>query len=129
MTMQLIQGEAGIGKSRLVAEARAAFVEPSDVVITSQAVELSGGDLPYGVVAAALRDFARQDLAGLGQSIDPEARTTLRELSRALTGGATEPLDRGHVLDSFVSAVESLSQSRLLWWIVEDLHWADASSR
>src|SRR3954453_18315255 len=53
----LIEGDAGIGKSRLVAEAMAVFSGPDDVIAVGHGVELAGGELPYGVVADSLRSL------------------------------------------------------------------------
>jgi len=63
------------------------------------------------------------------------ARTTaggtlpvLGALCPALGTGASV-VDRGEVLSAFVSFVERLAEDRLVWLVVEDLHWSDSSSR
>src|SRR6476620_8642785 len=123
-TVLLIEGEAGIGKSRLVSDAVAQHVSPGDIVVRSQAVELAGGDVPYGVVADMLRDLRRRQVK-VGAKLDPAVRSSLEDLLTTLTGGETPRLDRGVLLDAFVALVETLGHGRLVWWIVEDLHWAD----
>ena len=127
-TVLLVEGEAGIGKSRLLSEAAQQYVVPGDIVLHGQAVELSGGDIPYGVVADMLRGLRRLQL-GVGRTLDPAVRTSLEDLLTTLTGGETPRLDRGLLLDSFVTLVETLGHGRLVWWVVEDLHWSDTSSR
>ena len=101
----LVEGEAGVGKSRLVEEARRELERPGDLVVTSRGVELAGGDIPYGVVGDTLRDLRRQDDRAVRTAAD-EARRTLVELTSALTGAETPPIDRGTVLDSFVTLAE-----------------------
>ena len=127
-TVLLVEGEAGIGKSRLLSEAAQQYVVPGDIVLHGQAVELSGGDIPYGVVADMLRGLRRLQL-GVGRTLEPAVRTSLEDLLTTLTGGETPQLDRGLLLDSFVTLVETLGRGRLVWWVVEDLHWSDTSSR
>jgi DNA-binding CsgD family transcriptional regulator len=127
-TALLVEGEAGIGKSRLLSEATLDFTNPGDIVVRSQAVELAGGDVPYGVVADMLRDLGRRQV-GVGRSLDPAVRDNLRNLLTTLTGGDAPRLDRGQLLDSLVTLVETLGHGRLLWWVVEDIHWSDPSSR
>jgi DNA-binding CsgD family transcriptional regulator/tetratricopeptide (TPR) repeat protein len=127
-TVLVIEGEAGIGKTRLLTEATARFTGPGDIVVRGQAVELSGGDLPYGVVADMLRDLRRLH-TGVGRTLEPTVRASLGDLLTTLTGGEAPRLDRGLLLDSLVTLVETLGHGRLLWWMVEDLHWSDTSSR
>jgi hypothetical protein len=47
----LVDGGAGMGKSRLVSEAITRLREPEDLLVVGHGVELSGGELPYGTVS------------------------------------------------------------------------------
>ena len=129
----IVEGEAGIGKSRLVSEALEAYRSPKDLVAIGHGVELAGGELPYGTVSDALRSLARDagdsvvrdaagrysaDLASLCPSLLPPSTET----------GSVAP-SRERLLPAFVSTLEVLAEQRLLWLVVEDLHWVDASSR
>jgi DNA-binding CsgD family transcriptional regulator/tetratricopeptide (TPR) repeat protein len=124
----LIEGDAGIGKSRLMAEATAAFREPEDVIAVGHGIELSGGELAYGVVADSLRSLVRDvgaavvreaagpyvpDLASLCPPLDPRPAVT----------------ERGRLFPGYVSTLEHLGADRLVVLLIEDLQWADASSR
>src|SRR5687768_18559732 len=51
----LVTGEAGIGKTRLVAEAVGAL--DGALVVTGHAVDMTRGEIPFGVVADTLRDL------------------------------------------------------------------------
>ena len=55
----LMLGEAGVGKSRLVAEATAELEAAGALVAVSHGVELSGGELPDGGVTELVRDLTR----------------------------------------------------------------------
>jgi DNA-binding CsgD family transcriptional regulator len=124
----LVEGEAGIGKTRLVTDAIERLTTPEDVVLVGHGVEMAGGEMPFGVVTSALRDLIRRE--GL-------------DTVRARAGAGTEPLgalvpelssessdrDRNRIIDAFVTVVDDLSRERLTWFVVEDLQWADISSR
>jgi DNA-binding CsgD family transcriptional regulator len=119
----LVTGEAGIGKSRLVAEAVSGMDEA--LVVTGHAAEMSTGEIAFGVLADTLRDLVR--VAG-DEAMTPGERAALAPL---LPGAAVGPggVDRVHLLSSFVDLLERLTAERPLVWVVEDLHWADSATR
>jgi DNA-binding CsgD family transcriptional regulator len=122
----LIEGEAGIGKSRLVAEvlrrARGLGLQP----YVGAAAELER-DRPFGALVEAL------DLHPT--SSDPERA----EIGHLLVGDR-EPVRRGtltladaptlrfRVLEAVLTLVERLCLSAPMVLAVEDLHWADPST-
>ena len=57
----VVEGEAGIGKSRLVREATLSLATTEDALMIGHGVDLAGGELPFGVVADALRDLIRRE--------------------------------------------------------------------
>src|SRR5689334_6018395 len=69
----LVGGEAGIGKSRLVAEAIAAETAHDAIVLRGACVDLGGDDgLPFAPIAEALRELVRRlDPASLAALMDP----------------------------------------------------------
>ena len=122
-------GDAGIGKSRLVREARARFAAADDVVMVGHGVELAGGELPYGVVADSLRCLVRDLGADQVAAAAGAAVPALAALCPALGPGADSSVDRAGLLPAFVTLVEGLAADRLVWLVIEDLHWADVSSQ
>ncbi len=96
----LVAGEAGIGKTRLALELTARAREAGFEVLVGHAIDLVGAELPYEPFVEALRP-----LGGLQQA---EAASQLRafEETLALLSSRADPL--------------------LL--VLEDLHWADAST-
>lgn len=110
--MLLIDGEAGVGKTRLVEESVAAMQQPTDLVATGHGIPLGGEAIPFGVASDLLRDLARHQ--------DSE---DIKVACAALQGRS-----RTEVFDTFASVVERLAADRLLWLVVEDVHWADGSS-
>jgi DNA-binding CsgD family transcriptional regulator/tetratricopeptide (TPR) repeat protein len=127
-TAVLVEGEAGIGKSRLVAELLAAFREPKDLVAVGHGVELAGGELPYGTAAGALRALVRD--AGV-DVVRNAAAAYLSDLSTLCLqlGDAAAVTDRTRLLTAYVATLDALAADRLVCLVVEDLHWTDISSR
>jgi ATP/maltotriose-dependent transcriptional regulator MalT len=129
-TAVLIGGEAGVGKSRLIQEfARQAEVSGARVIL-GQSVELGGDGLPFAPIAGALRDLSGQlgpnrliELAGPGGAMLP---TLLPELGES-TGNQSD--GRGRLFEVVTVLLERASADHPLVFVVEDLHWADASTR
>ena len=117
----LVTGEAGIGKTRLVAEALTGL--EGALVVTGHAVDMSTGEIPFGVLADSLRDLIR--VAG------PDALTGAeRDALAPLLPGAppSARVERLQLLTTFVDVLERLTADGLLVWLVEDLHWADSAT-
>ncbi len=107
----LITGEAGIGKTRLAEElgARARAAAGGALVRVGEAVPLAGAALAYGPFVAALADEAEWLLAddSAGDMLAARHRLFVRVLELLAWMAARSPL--------------------LL--VLEDLHWADESTR
>lgn len=118
----LVTGEAGIGKSRLVAEAVGSLEDA--LVLTGHGVDMSTGEIPFGVVADTLRDLVRVASADV---LLPAERDALAPL---LPGAAPQvAVERVQLLSAFLDLLERLASTRLVVWVVEDLHWADSATR
>ena len=107
----LLTGAAGIGKTRLVEElcAQAASAAGGAQVLVGESAPLAGAALAYGPFVAALRDQAGWLLAD---------------------DGASDMLAARHRL--FVRVLEllaALAAASPVVLVLEDLHWADESSR
>src|SRR3954451_14839561 len=76
----LVVGEAGIGKTRLLAELEARAGERGFVVLHGEAVEFGGDELPYAPVVGALRQLPRAGAAGALEPLPGEAREALGAL-------------------------------------------------
>ncbi|HET6694681.1 MAG TPA: AAA family ATPase, partial [Pedococcus sp.] len=118
----LVTGEAGIGKSRLVAEVVGNLVDA--LVLTGHAADMTTGEIPFGVVADTLRDLVR--VAGVDELLPAE-----REALAPLLPGAAPRLqvERVQLLSTFLDLLERLASHQLVVWVVEDLHWADSATR
>lgn len=120
-TAVLLPGEAGVGKSRLVAEFADGVAAGGGLVLTGQCVGLGEAAPPYLPVVEVLeevRDIA-PDLVAASPSFD-----TL--VTRAPGERGTTQLQ---FFDAFLALLAALSQRRPVLLVIEDLHWADASTR
>ncbi|MBB6472168.1 helix-turn-helix transcriptional regulator [Sphaerisporangium rubeum] len=124
----VVGGDAGIGKTRLVGELVARAGELGFAVLTGQCAEL-GDTLPYLPLADALRGAAR----------DGEMAPLLadRPMLEALVGGtwsgagddAGSGLTQQRLFGSALAFLAELSERRPVLFVLEDLHWADRSTR
>src|SRR5262245_1695274 len=120
----IIQGEAGIGKTRLIdALVREASDEGGHVLV-GRSYE-SEQVLPLGPWVNAFRPDVVPDLLG---GLDPAWRTELGRLFPELaTGGRRPPAGEDYVrpFEAGARAVQHLASQRPLLIVLEDLHWAD----
>jgi DNA-binding CsgD family transcriptional regulator/tetratricopeptide (TPR) repeat protein len=138
-SLAFIAGESGVGKSRLLAEfERRARDEEDATVIGGDAVELGEGELPYAPLVGALRPLARAGdpvLDRLSPATRAELATLVPELSAG--GGAPPPPvgedERGsaqrRLFEALLSLLERLGQRGPVVLALEDVHWADRSTR
>lgn len=126
----LLGGEAGIGKSRLLAEFLSQDPGADWTVAVGQCLELGPDGPPFAPVAMLLRGLISQlgrqrvaDLAGVGAA-------DLALLVPELGAGAPEsPLGRSRMFDALASLIELSAEDCPLVLVFEDLHWSDSSTR
>ncbi|HWS37480.1 MAG TPA: AAA family ATPase [Actinoplanes sp.] len=119
----LVGGEAGVGKSRLVEEFYRATTAR---VLVGQCLELGEEGLPFAPFAAALRELCRREGRGALGGREAEFARLLPELGPLPESAETH---RGHLFELVASLFTRLGQERPLILVVEDLHWADRSTR
>ncbi|WP_281885730.1 ATP-binding protein [Agromyces rhizosphaerae] len=121
----LVGGEAGIGKSRLVEEFTSGLEEP--FVARGQCIELADAGAPLipirQVVRALVREFGEQAARDAAGPSSDALRTLFPGGGDAHPSGGAGLLEEG-----FLRLVEGLAQQRPLVLVVEDVHWADAST-
>ncbi|MFG1969603.1 helix-turn-helix transcriptional regulator [Nonomuraea fuscirosea] len=118
----LVAGEAGIGKSRLLAEF-ARSLGPGVRVAEGACAELGSDGLPYAPFVTVLRRLIRLD----GVLPGP-----YRQLARWFPG-LGEPGDaeggKHRLYEEILTLIERVAADRPLVVLIEDLHWADAATR
>jgi DNA-binding CsgD family transcriptional regulator/tetratricopeptide (TPR) repeat protein len=132
-SMVFVAGESGVGKTRLLRELVAAAEEGGAHTLGGACVELGEDELPYAPLVAALRPLQRADdpvLAALPEVTRAELSRLIPELGEP--SGEPES-ERGEaqrrLFDAFLELIANLGadQPALLW--IEDIHWADRSTR
>ncbi|HEV3001338.1 MAG TPA: AAA family ATPase, partial [Solirubrobacteraceae bacterium] len=128
-----VTGESGMGKTRLVAELSTRASAAGARVLFGECVELGAGELPYAPIVAALRPLARRadpvlDALGLSRA---ELARLLPELG---DGGAPPPGDgtvtpKARIFEALLTLLERLGRDQPVVLVVEDVHWADRSTR
>lgn len=127
----VVAGEAGVGKTRLVLElAREAEVAGA-VVLVGGCLDVGGDTLPYAPLAEALRSLpmalGADELAGVLDGARGELARLVPELGEPAAGAAETPPAR--FLELLLGVLHRLADARAVALVVEDLHWADRSTR
>ncbi len=123
----LLEGEAGVGKTRLLDEFAAALADDGiDHEFTYATYPLAGTGRPYETISAALlrhvdADDVRTELARLLPEGTPIAAFTALVEGRAHGG---EPLSRDVVRSLFAECFRALATERPLLLVLEDAHLA-----
>ncbi|HTE62372.1 MAG TPA: AAA family ATPase, partial [Solirubrobacteraceae bacterium] len=130
-SLAFVVGESGVGKSRLVDELKARAAADGARVLSGDCVELGEGELAYAPLVTALRPFVRDGdpvLDALPADIRAELGTLLPGLGepRGRAGGAG---DQARVFEALLAVLDGLSRTAPVLLLIEDLHWADASTR
>jgi DNA-binding NarL/FixJ family response regulator len=133
--MALITGEAGIGKTRLLAFLTALAETNGYVVIRGECVE-QDHDFPYAPIIDGLRTYfsgiESEDLQRILDPFQPEMIKLLPELALRLGESRTSTLlepeaEKRRLFEVLVQVYQRLARPRLLL-IFEDIHWCDSNS-
>jgi predicted ATPase len=125
----LIAGDSGVGKTRLLSESRTAL--EGALVLWGQCLEQGELELPYAPLLGALRPLVRdQDpmLSELSAGSRAHLATLLPSLGQAAAadGGADGQM---RMFESLLELLHLLSTRQPLVLVLEDMHWADRSTR
>ncbi|MET8684966.1 AAA family ATPase [Streptomyces sp. NPDC004732] len=127
----VVGGEAGVGKTRLLEEFLGRAAADGAVVALGGCVETGADALPYHPVSTALRALRRR----LGAEVDAAVAGQEGELARLLPElgemdrERSETDGRARLFELTVRLLERLAKDRTVILALEDLHWADRSTR
>ncbi len=130
----VLGGEAGVGKSRLVEELGQRASAAGAQLLVGGCIDLGGDGMAFAPFVAALRDLIRQrgaaQVAGLAGEGAAELGALLPELATpgSSTGRAADG-DRGRLYEAVLALLERVAADRPTVLVLEDLHWADRSTR
>ncbi len=144
----LLAGDAGVGKTRLLDELGARAAARGVRVLTGHCVDLGDVGLPYLPFVDLLRPVAGEPELAPVSSANPVLAGFMagrpgdrppvmpagegRDLSRPLPNRATpQPVDDGRLqlFESVAGLICEVAASGPLLIVLEDVHWADRSSR
>ena len=121
-----VGGEAGVGKTRLIEEFTRAATADGAQVLTGHCLELGEEGLPYAPFVGALRELVQRDGAGVFEGREGDFVRLLPELGPPESGGDAR---RGHGFEAVAGLFGRLAERQPLVLVLEDLHWADRSTR
>jgi DNA-binding CsgD family transcriptional regulator/tetratricopeptide (TPR) repeat protein len=130
----LVGGEAGVGKTRLVADLTARCATDGTRVLTGGCVPVGDGALPYAPIVEGLRalvgDLGASAVRGLIGPSWPELARLLPGLGEPQAGGGPpDQAGQARLFELLLGMLGRLSQQTPVTLVVEDLHWADRSTR
>ncbi|WP_216853318.1 helix-turn-helix transcriptional regulator [Phytoactinopolyspora halotolerans] len=142
----LISGDAGVGKSRLMAETAEMSRASGAVVLMGRCVDISAAGFPY---------LPFSEIVDQIRAHDPELLARRPVLSTLVSTGVADPVrvgapvpasgagssggedaaarahmfDQLQLFDAVLGALSDLSEDACVLLQIEDLHWSDPSSR
>ncbi len=140
----LVGGEAGVGKTRLLEEFLARAGKAGAVTAVGGCLELGADGLPFAPFATALRALHRtlgaEALAVAASGREAELARLLPDLAPVPQAGDAqvpghrrdpwgEEDGRARLFELTAQLLERLSADRTVVLALEDLHWADGSTR
>jgi DNA-binding NarL/FixJ family response regulator len=125
----LVSGDAGVGKSRLISEVTRLAEGRGFTVLSGQCAEL-GDSVPYLPLADALRGAAQS--TGVRDALS--SRPALSRLLPEAGDGRPADEDRSglarqQMFGGVLGLLAELAAAAPVLLVLEDLHWADASTR
>jgi DNA-binding CsgD family transcriptional regulator len=125
----LVSGDAGVGKSRLVSEVTLLAAGRGFTVLSGQCAEL-GDSVPYLPLADALRGAAQSTGVRDALSLRPTLGLLLPESGDGpVTDSDRSGLARQQMFGGVLGLLTELAAAAPVLLVLEDLHWADASTR
>lgn len=129
--LTLIAGEPGVGKTRLAGELEARARDAGFLILHGESLAFGGEEFPYAPVVAALRGLPLDDEL---DELDPDARAALAALLPRLRledGGRrfSDRFGQGRLYELMLEMLGRAAEGQALLIVLEDLHWADRSTR
>jgi DNA-binding NarL/FixJ family response regulator len=140
----IVYGEAGVGKTRLVTELVAHARRQGVHTLVGGCVSVGGHALAFAPFAEALRPLASDLAVGFRAGADAARGPLLAGFVAGLSGGnghgtrqsanrtaplPIEDMTQTRLFEDVLDALESIATPAGALLVIEDVHWADPSSR
>jgi DNA-binding CsgD family transcriptional regulator len=129
-----LTGESGVGKSRLLDEFRARAKALGARELGGECIELGEDELPYAPLVGSVRPLAR-DADPVLDELPAALTAELARLAPELGSPAPERLEdregesQRRLFDALLALLERLGKDEGVVFWLEDIHWADRSTR
>ena len=129
-----IRGEAGVGKTRLLMEFERLARSRGTRVLAGACVDMGDSELPYAPLLGALRMLVRETEPRLLEKLVGAGGGELGRLLPELDGGgvrseAVDPLAQARLFEALMDLFARTGLEAPVVLVIEDLHWADPSTR
>ena len=124
----VLWGDAGIGKTRLLTEALTRIESYQATVFLGRCLPPGAGSRPFSPLTEILRSLAVHERRDDWVSPD----TPLTRLAPTLVPGGkrnAKPVDPETLFEEVLSLIERIASDTPLALAIEDMHWADESTR
>jgi tetratricopeptide (TPR) repeat protein len=129
----VVAGEAGVGKTRLVAEILHQAADRGAVALNGGCLDVAEGVLAYAPVVEALRPLPgilqQAELERVLGGARGELARLVPELGQPLGGEPAAPLPPTRLFELLLGVLHRLAERGPVMLVAEDLHWADQSTR
>jgi DNA-binding CsgD family transcriptional regulator/tetratricopeptide (TPR) repeat protein len=117
----LLSGDAGVGKTRLLTEVLDDLARQGWTCLVGHCLDFGDSSMPYLPFVEMLRQ--------VDDGRASPAQSSLTRLRQTRVDEPSEGLERAEVFEAVHSVVEGLLADAPVVMVVEDAHWADASTR
>ena len=132
----IVAGEAGVGKTRLLAEFAARARTRGARVLEGACLDLGVGALPYGPFVEVLRELVRSTEAARLPALLGPARAEITRLVPELAGrsaqlqaaGEFDASAQSRLFELTLGILERVAEQSPLVLMIEDVQWADRAS-
>ena len=125
--MVLLSGDAGVGKTRLLTEALGRLAVQGWHPLIGHCLDFGDTSMPYLPFAEMLGQVGDATGPADDQAVAHPALSRLRH--QVAAEEHSEGLDRAEVFEAVYALVQQLTAQGPVVMVVEDAHWADASTR
>ncbi|HEY1593456.1 MAG TPA: AAA family ATPase [Solirubrobacteraceae bacterium] len=133
-TLVLLGGDSGVGKTRLIGELERKLAGDGAMVLRGEGVEQADGELPFAPLTSALRPLVRARDPSF-EALGPGSRAELAALLPGLeqtdgrSGSRDDPSAQLRLFEALLELLDVIGERQSLVLILEDVHWADRSTR